>query len=537
MSTNPPERRPGPLLWIVPLLSFSIMFIGLALPYWWHAMDLNPVPIGYLRLTGVILTIVILIFLVIWFFGFTWVSRPTKWKVFAILAILLAALTASVDEVIYDANIVPSFRFRWQPSPEQKLAEYLDREKPDPSGLPKIDLTIHKVHDFPRYRGLGGDGIVRPSDLLDLTWEQAQPKTLWRHQCGGGFSGLVVAGNVAITLEQRKADEVIVCYDRLTGVERWAYAYPAWFQDRTGKGPRATPTISEDGEVYSLGAMGDLVCLDGASGTCKWRTNIISDNDSKVVTWGMTSSPLVVDDLVIVNAGVDPENNVGRALVAYDRKDGKRVWGAGTHKASYSSPVLATLQGRRQVLLFDAGGLAGHDLKSGQELWRYPWQTFQDMNIVQPLVIEGDRVLISSEVTNGCAMLHVTRKGKEFGAEVVWENRNLAARQANPVRVRNSIYGLHNGSLVCLDLETGKRRWRGKDYGQGQLLAMTGALIIQSERGDLALVADDPKQFRELARMSVFPDRRTWNTPALAGRHLFLRNDAEMVCFELPLRE
>jgi outer membrane protein assembly factor BamB len=251
----------------------------------------------------------------------------------------------------------------------------------------------------------------------------------------------------------------------------------------------------------------------------------------------MTSSPLVVDDLVIVNAGVDPANNAGRALVAYARKDGKRVWGAGTHQAGYSSPVLATLQGRRQVLIFDAGGLAGHDLKTGEELWRHPWPAWQDMNITQPLLFDGDRVFISSQLSNGGAMLRVTRKGSAFGVEVVWESNQLATRQANPVRVRSHIFGLHNGSLVCLDAETGKRRWKGKEYGQGQLLAMPGALFIQSERGDLVLVADDPRRFRELGRMNAFADRRTWNTPALAGRHLFLRNDAEMACYELPLRE
>src|SRR5262249_4659192 len=158
-------------------------------------------------------------------------------------------------------------------------------------------------------------------------------------------------------------------------------------------GPRATPTIA-GGEVYSLGATGQLVCLEGATGRLKWSKDILEDNEAKRVTWGMTSSPLVAGDLVVVNPGVDPEHNAGRALAAYKRPTGERAWGAGTYKAGYSSPQLARLCGREQILLFDAGGLAGFDPGTGAELWRYPWETFSDMNIIQPLVLGQDRVLI-----------------------------------------------------------------------------------------------------------------------------------------------
>lgn len=537
MATTP-ERRPGPLLWIVPLASLSVLVAAQALPCTWESLDLDPAPLGHLRIAAFALTFVTLGWLVVWFFAFTRLARRTKLVGLAVLALAGGGLGASVDGMTLTANLWPSFHFRWQQRAEDRLAEYQSSSPGDPSGLAKIDLTIDSLIDYPRYRGPRVDGIVHPSDLLDLKWENSKPKELWRHPCGGGFSGFAVAGNVAVTLEQRKSDEAVVCYDRATGVERWAYSYPALFKDTTGNGPRSTPTIA-DGEVFTLGAVGDLVCLDGATGSKKWAVNILTDNQAKVTGWGMTSSPLVVDDLVIVNAGIDPENNAGRALVAYGRKDGQRVWGAGTHKAGYGSPQLATLAGRRQVLLFDAGGLAGFDLKTGQELWRHPWETYKDMNITQPLLFEGDRVFLSSEVANGCAMLRVTPKDGGYAAEVVWENRFLASRQVNPVRVGNFIYGLSGvgGNMVCLEAESGRRRWRGKSYGQGQILGIAGTLLVQSEHGDLAVVPADPERFREAARLSVFPDRRTWNTPALAGRQLFLRNDEEMACLELPLRE
>jgi outer membrane protein assembly factor BamB len=526
------------LLWIVPLASLLVVLAAQSLPRTWEALDLDPTPLGYMRMTAFILTCVVCGFLLVWFFGFTRVRRRVKLMALLVLALLGGGLAASVEEMTLTANLWPSFRFRWQKSGEARLAEFQESSRGAAAGLPTVDLTIDPVVDFPRYRGPRADGVVHPSDLLDLKWENARPKELWRHPCGGGFSGFAVAGNAAVTMEQRGPDEAVVCYDRATGVERWAYAYPALFKDTTGNGPRATPTVA-DGEVYALGALGDLVCLDGASGAKKWAVNILADNQAKVVSWGMTGSPLVTDELVIVNAGVDPANNAGRAVAAYRRKDGQRVWAAGTHKAGYGSPQLATLAGRRQVLLFDAGGLAGFDLEAGRELWRHPWETYQDMNIAQPLLFDDDRVFLSSEVNNGCAMVRVTRKGGGYAAEVVWENRYLAARQVNPVRVGNHIYGMGGvtGMLVCLEAETGRRRWRGKAYGQGQILAVAGTLLVQSEQGDLAVVPADPERFREAARMTVFPNRRTWNTPALAGRQLFLRNDEEMVCLELPLRE
>src|SRR5262249_18573002 len=148
-----------------------------------------------------------------------------------------------------------------------------------------------------------------------------------------GFSGFAVAGNIAITLEQREEEEAVVCYDRATGKQRWICAYSAHFRHPTGDGPRATPTITEDARGYSMGALGDLVCVDGHTGSVMWHVSILEDNEAKRVEWGMTSSPLVVGDLVVVNAGVDPKNNVGRSLVAYNRQTGKRVWGTGKEGA------------------------------------------------------------------------------------------------------------------------------------------------------------------------------------------------------------
>lgn len=530
-SETTPARPPRRLA--VPLTLLALVVLGPLLPHLWQWADLDPAPIFYLAQVGLLLLLGSLLGLLVWFLVFSGLSGRARLAGLGVAAVLVGGLAASIAEVRVDGSLRPIPRFRWQPRPQDQLAEFLDEATA--AGLPPTDVQIDPVNDFPRYRGLRGDGVINPAELLETRWDAHPPKQLWRHPCGGGFSGFAVAGNVAITQEQRGDDEVVVCYDRATGKQRWAYAYPAAFRHATGDGPRATPTL-DGGDVFSLGAMGDLVCLDAVSGKKRWAVNILADNRAKMATWGMTSSPLVVEDLVIVNAGIDPDNNAGRAVAAYHRRTGSRARGAGKHAAGYSSPQLATLAGRRQVLLFDAGGLAGFDLAGAGELWRHPWETFSDMNIIQPLVLDRDRVLISSETANGCAMLRLSRQGEQFAVETLWENRNLCSKWASPIRLGGAIYGLSNGTLVCLDAETGKRHWRGRSYGHGQLLGVAGAVVVLGEQGQLALVAADPRRFREVARLEALTGR-TWNTPAVAGRQLFVRNDVEMACYELPLKQ
>jgi outer membrane protein assembly factor BamB len=528
----PPTRRwlrllAGLLLLLLPLLVMSINGV-------WQWADLDPAPMFTFSMIGMILLPVCWMLLPIWFFFFSGLTSRTRGIVTGVMLLLAGSAAASIDSFKVDGNLRPIPHFRWQPRSQDLLDQFREAQE-DSEGLSAIDLRVDPDTDFPRYRGLNGDGMVVPPAPFAWNWEEKPPRLMWRQPCGGGFAGFAVAGNVAITTEQRRDQEAVVCYDRATGRERWVHAYDAAFRHPTGDGPRATPTIA-DGEVYSLGATGVLCCLDGVSGKPKWSLNVLEDNQAKCVSWGMTSSPLVAGDLVIVNPGIDPDHNAEQSLAAYRRRDGKRVWAAGAFKAGYSSPLKARLAGREQVLIFDAGGLVARDLATGKKLWRHPWETPQDMNIAQPLVLSGDRVFLSSETTNGCAVLKVTRQGDDFTVEPAWANRNLCAKFANPVALGGAIYGLSNGTMVCIDQQTGRRNWRAKRYGHGQLLAANGAVLVLTERGNLAVVAADTRRFRELASLEVFK-ARTWSTPALAGRHLFVRNDAEMACFELPLAE
>ncbi|HZZ80230.1 MAG TPA: PQQ-binding-like beta-propeller repeat protein, partial [Gemmataceae bacterium] len=395
-----------------------------------------------------------------------------------------------------------------------------------------------------RYRGAGSDGAVSWL-ALDTDWVKSPPKVEWFIKCGNGYSGIAVAGNLVVTLEQRKEGESVVCYDRNTGKQRWVHSYNDSYIDPTsmGNGPRSTPTIFND-RIYSIGATGELVCLN-IKGEKQWSHNILKDAKAKNVKWGLTGSPLIVDDLVIANPGIDEkaEEPSHSSLIAYDLATGNIRWRSGNRPAGYSSPQLATIAGVTQIILFDGTGIVGYDPKTGRELWQHPWPTQFSMNSIQPLVL-GDRVFISSERTNGCAMLQIVKDSAgekpAWKVEIAWKNRNLAARYANPVSDGKSIFGLDNtgGELTCLDVATGKLHWKAEAEGPGQLLLAKNALIVTNGKtGDVALFDLDTSECKELARFQTFAKQdKTWNTPALAGDLLFVRNQNQITCLKLTRR-
>jgi outer membrane protein assembly factor BamB len=357
---------------------------------------------------------------------------------------------------------------------------------------------------------------------------------VWRQPVGGGYASFVVVGPLVITIEQRRENEAIVAYDFDTGRERWIHQYPALFSEKLGgDGPRATPTVHE-GKLYSLGATGELVCLDLATGRKIWSLNILEKNGSSNLAWGMSGSPLVYDDLVLVNPGNQKGTADSRSIAAFELAEGKPLWSSGTTQAGYASPMLATLCGLRQIIIFDAAGLAGYDAQGGRELWRVPWTSDHDINAAQPVILAEDRLLISS--SSGAALIQVARDGDRWTADEKWRNRKLKCGYANPIVYEGHVYGLDENILACLGLESGKQLWksRGGQYGHGQMLLSHDLLVVLAETGELALVDASPQAFRELGRIQAI-EGKTWNNPVLVGPRIFVRNHLEMAAYDLPI--
>jgi outer membrane protein assembly factor BamB len=290
--------------------------------------------------------------------------------------------------------------------------------------------------------------------------------------------------------------------------------------------------------VFSLGATGHLVCLDLESGKQAWSADVLKDNSN--LRWAMAGSPLVLHDasLVIVAPGAQTAAAKGRGVLAYDMRTGKEVWATGSYRGAYSSPTFARLGGREQVLVFDGAGLTGYAKEGGQELWHYPWVPMppEGINASQPLVLDDDRVFISSGYNVGSALLRVKETDGRWGVETLWQNEAMRCKFTSPVYRDGYLYGLDEGILTCLDAADGKRRWKDGRYGHGQLLLVDRHLLILSERGDLVLVEATPEAHRELGKVHVLDGDKTWNPPALAGNYVFVRNHEWMACYELPAR-
>ncbi len=377
------------------------------------------------------------------------------------------------------------------------------------------------------YRGPGRAGRYDQTPL-DLDWPQEGPPELWRQQVGGGYASMVVANGLVYTIEQRRDREVAAAYALADGRQVWEHAWDARFSESMGgDGPRATPTWS-DGRLYALGAGGHLVCLDAANGELLWKRNILRDAEAENLTWGMAGAPLVVDGMVVTVPG----GRNGKSIFAYDSVTGDVLWSALGDKAGYVSPQVATLAGRRQLLIVNGTKVLGASLEDGSELWSVGWKTSYDANCAQPLAVDDSHVFVSSGYGHGASLLKVSAEGDGFAVEQVWFSRTMKNKFNPSVLADGVVYGLDEGILAAVDVRTGERLWKNGRYRFGQLLLAQGHLIVVSEEGDLALVEATPEEYREIVRFESIPGK-TWNVPALSDGILLVRNQTEMAAYDL----
>jgi outer membrane protein assembly factor BamB len=406
-----------------------------------------------------------------------------------------------------------------------------------------VDLT-EQPNDWPEFRGRDRTGIVRGSNI-SRDWDAKPPKVLWKQLVGKGYAAFSVANGHLVTIEQQRIDkvdlEVVACYNAKTGEEEWRCSWPANFDETMGgPGPRATPTIHK-GLVYALGAEGRLVCIDGSNGQEKWSANILENN--KNLTWAMSGSPLVVDDLVIVSPGKQTDAANGRSVIAYDRLTGKEVWVSGSYRGSYSSPELVTLCGQKQILVFDAEGCGSYNPTDGKPLWHFAWYNGTAVNVAQPLVIGENRVCISSGYNRGTVLIQLAKEGDKWNVSEVWQTKQsvMRCKFTTPLVHNGYLYGLNDGAMECVDLKTGKQVWKDERrseregfYSHGQFLLSGDFIIGTTEYGDVVLVEASPEELKEIGRMKkVIDSYRTWNTPALVDGILYIRNDREMAAIDL----
>ena len=502
------------------------MVIALALAWNWTLRDVQKqdrhIFAAIVLIVGYLLTLLWVIFL-------SRMARRLRLVVASLQVgtVVLAAVLLRIEEITGD--FLPVIEWRWA-----------DREKPQverPAGLLSLPGRTDSAAgpkyppgwNYPQFLGPRRDTTVTGPGIF-LDWHAREPELVWRRSVGEGWSGFAVVGRYAITQEQHGDSERVIAYDRSTGEILWSQSDVARFESfLAGIGPRATPTIFE-GRVYTLGATGILNCFELATGERVWQRDIVEDNGSDVPDWGYSGSPLVLSDTVVVCAG-GPK---GRSLVAYDKATGESVWGSGSERAHYSSPLLAVVGGVEQLLIFNAGGVFAHLPGDGRLLWKYPWRR-DHPHVAMPVVVPGDRVLLSSGYGHGSELLKVHREPDgRWSAESVWKTLRLKAKFTNVVDYKGHIYGLDDGVMVCLDAEDGTLRWKEGRYGHGQVILVDPAMIVMAETGEVVLLELDHRQSRVVSRFQAL-EGKSWNPPALAGAFLLVRNHREAACFRLPL--
>jgi outer membrane protein assembly factor BamB len=475
------------------------------------------------NLTSYEIVIVGVILLLVWW---TFLSRAPKRLRLGITfgCVGLAVVCAGLFRISgMSGDLRPIVEFRWAGHKAQESAPAVATTN-TVAWLPHFAAPTNA---FPQFYGPNRDGVL-PGPVLNTNWTAHPPQEIWRRPVGAGWSGFAIMGEVCVTQEQDGPDECVVARALATGHELWRHRYVARYNTTiAGEGPRATPTIVSN-RVYTFGATGILNCLDLTTGQRIWSCDVVQDSGGEIPQWGATSSPLMVDDLVIVHGG----EGGSHSLFAYQAQDGQSVWRGGM-SPSYSTPILATLAGVSQVLALNDGSASGHNPRTGVTLWERSWGN-GNVACATPLVVSSNRVLFSSGYGVGAELLEISQRvDDKLAVKRVWKSIRMKAKFSHLFIRDDCLFGLDDGILACVDLADGSQKWKEGRYGHGQGLLVGDLYLLMAESGDLVLLRPTPAAPNEFARQNVF-NSKTWNPPALAGDLLLLRNDREAVCLRLP---
>jgi outer membrane protein assembly factor BamB len=405
--------------------------------------------------------------------------------------------------------------------------------------------------DWPQWRGPTRDDVWRETGLVDR-FSAARLPHRWRVEIGSGYSAPTVAqGRVYVTDLQTDPGhaERIHCFDWKTGSSLWTFTYDCTYRN-VGymAGPRAAVSI-DDGRAYALGTMGHLHCLDAVSGKLLWKKEPGVDYRISVPTWGIASAPLVDGDLVIVQLGAE-----GACLVALDKKTGAERWRALNDHASYSAPITIIQAGRRVLVCWTGDNVVGLNPASGQVIWKYPFPPAKMVINVPTPVVSGDRLFLTG-FYDGALMLRLVQD--EPRIEKIWRRQGSSERQTDALHAMIStpymegdyIYGVDSyGELRCLDARSGNRIWEDLTavpkarWATIHMVRNGQRMWMFNERGELIIATLSPKGFHEISRAKLIEPTTEqlgqrggvcWSHPAYAYRHVFARNDRELVCASL----
>ena len=382
-----------------------------------------------------------------------------------------------------------------------------------------IAMLAVDAAEWTMYRGPDHTGISKETGWFDAS---AGMKLIWEQKIGNGFGSIAIGAGRAYAMGNDGGKETIYCFEAKSGKKIWSFSHEArLFVPKEPKlhvgGPGSTPTI--DGEnVYAVSKHGIVRCFSADKGEVKWTTPIKSKNPQ----WGFAASPLVVGDLLILNAG--------SAGTAFNKKTGKLAWSSGPGYGGYATPIPLQRDGKPHVLLFVKQSVIIVNAADGKKVWEFPWKTKYDISASDP-IIAGENLFISSGLGTGCCLVPLGNDAPK----PIWKNKNLKTKLSGGVLYKGCIYAFDEKKLTCLDLKTGQAKWAESSLGMGVLILSDGKLILVSEKGKLVIADASPEGYKELASSEILKSgKRCWATPAISDGLIYARNAiGELVCVKV----
>ena len=380
-------------------------------------------------------------------------------------------------------------------------------------------VLAQSTADWPQWRGPNRDGISKETGLLQQ-WPAEGPPLVWKASgAGSGYSSFSVANGKLYTMGVRGEREYVVAFDVATGKEAWSTPHGRAFRNDRGDGPRGTPTVDGD-RVYALGGSGDLTALDARTGKIVWTKNVLREFGGSNITWGISESPLVLGDKVLVNPG-----GPGASIVALNKANGALIWKSQSDKAGYSSAIPVEVNGTTQVVFFTAERAVGLDAKDGRLLWEYGKPANNVANVATPIA-RANRVFISSGYDTGGGVIEIKADNK---AQEIWFTKGMRNHHSSSVLIGDYLYGFSESILTAIRFDTGEIAWRDRSVGKGSLVYADGNLYCFSENGVVGLVEATPTGYKEKGRFRIAQGNLpTWTHPVVAGGRLYLR-DQDMI--------
>ncbi len=383
--------------------------------------------------------------------------------------------------------------------------------------------------DWPQWRGPSRDGLSTETGLLKQ-WPSSGPKELWRVQgAGAGYGSFCIAGSQFFVQGSDSKASSVHCYNRADGKKLWSVVIGRMGSNDRGDGARSTPTF-DNGRLYVMTETGDLACLEANGGKRLWQKNILAEFGGSNPNWLLSESPLIDGNRLIVTPG-----GRGAGMVALDKNTGAALWKTAdlSDPAGYSSAVAADVGGVRCYMNFTSKAGVGVRASDGKLLWSYANPANRVANCTTP-VFSGNKVYYTSAYGTGCGLLNLTAADGAVKTNEVYFNRDMMNHHGGVVLVNGYVYGFSNAILTCMKFDTGEVAWRDRSVGKGALTYADGHLFLLGENCTAGLAEASPQGYKEKGRFSI-PDHSlpSWAHPVVCGGKLYIRNQAEIQCFDV----